>query len=98
MKVDGGGTANDFLMQFQADILGVPVEVAAVQETTALGAALLAGLGAGVWRDLPELAARWRCARRFEPRMPEAERARLYGEWQNAVGRARGWASVTAGV
>ena len=60
LKVDGGGTANAFLMQFQADMLGVPVEVAAVQETTALGAAYLAGLGVGLWSDLPELAARWR--------------------------------------
>ena len=76
LKVDGGGTANAFLMQFQADLLGVPVEVAAVQETTALGAAYLAGLGVGLWADLAELAQRWRSSRRYEPRM-SADRARI---------------------
>src|SRR5262249_32820952 len=69
LKVDGGGTANAFLMQFQADLLGVPVEVAAVQEATALGAASLAAVGSGLVGDLSELGARWQCARRFEPRM-----------------------------
>jgi glycerol kinase len=95
LKVDGGGTANGFLMQFQADLLGVPVEVAAVQETTALGAAYLAGLGAGVWTDLPELGAQWRLARRFEPRMGADQRESLYATWLRAVERARGWAGGT---
>jgi glycerol kinase len=92
LKVDGGGTANAFLMQFQADILGVPVEVAAIQETTALGAAYLAGLGVGLWTDLPELATRWRAARRYEPRISVDQRDGLHGVWLRAVERARGWA------
>jgi glycerol kinase len=92
LKVDGGGTANRFLMQFQADLLGVPVEVAATQETTALGAAGLAGLGVGVW-SATDLARRWRAARRFEPRMSEDQRQSLYSEWLRAVERTRGWAS-----
>jgi glycerol kinase len=92
LKVDGGGTANGFLMQFQSDILGVPVEVAAVQETTALGAAYLAGLGSGVWRDVAELASRWRCARRFEPEMSSDQRESLHAQWLRAVERSRNWA------
>jgi glycerol kinase len=94
LKVDGGGTANGYLMQFQADLLGVPVEVAAVQETTALGAAALAGLGVGLWSDLAELAQRWRSRRRFEPRMGKDERDSLHHQWLRAVERARGWAGV----
>jgi glycerol kinase len=92
LKVDGGGTANPFLMQFQADLSGVPVEVSAVQETTALGAASLAGLGVGLWRDPGELRSRWRCAQRYEPRMTSDERQSLYHAWGRAVERARGWA------
>ncbi|HEY3057707.1 MAG TPA: glycerol kinase GlpK [Chloroflexota bacterium] len=94
LKVDGGGTANPFLMQFQADILEVPVEVAAVQETTALGAAYLAGLASGFWSDVAELAARWHARARFEPRMGADERATLFGNWLRAVERARGWATT----
>jgi glycerol kinase len=93
LKVDGGGTANSFLMQFQADILGVPVEVATIQETTALGAASLAGLAAGLWHDLQELSARWRCTRRYEPRMSADQRDSLYREWLRAVDRSKGWIS-----
>jgi glycerol kinase len=93
LRVDGGGTANRFLMQFQADILGIPVEVAAVQETTALGAAFLAGLGAGVWRSTDELRRRHAVVRRFEPRMGQDERESLYRGWKRAVERAGGWAS-----
>jgi glycerol kinase len=92
LKVDGGGTANPFLMQFQADLLGVPVEVSAVQETTALGAASLAGLGVGLWRDPAELRSRWRCAQRYEPHMSSDQREVLYKAWGRAVERARGWA------
>jgi glycerol kinase len=92
LKVDGGGTANAFLMQFQADLLGVPVEVSAVQETTALGAASLAGLGVGLWRDSAELSRRWRAARRYEPAMSEDRRESLYANWLRAVERTRGWA------
>jgi glycerol kinase len=92
LKVDGGGTANPFLMQFQADIMGRPVEVAAIQETTALGAACLAGLGCGMWSDLDSLRLRWRAARRYEPRMNEDQRETLYAGWLRAVGRSIGWA------
>jgi glycerol kinase len=95
LKVDGGGTANGFLMQFQADMLGVPVEVAAVQETTALGAASLAGLGVGLWSSLPELATRWRCARRYEPRMSADQRDSVYHDWVRAVERSKAWAGST---
>ena len=93
LRVDGGGTVNRFLMQFQADVLGVPVEVAAVRETTALGAAFLAGLGAGVWRSLDDLRARRAVATRYEPAMPADQRETLYGGWLRAVERSRGWAA-----
>jgi glycerol kinase len=93
LKVDGGGTANGFLMQFQADMLGVPLEVAAVQETTALGAAYLAGHAVGLWPDLADLETRWRSARRFEPSMSADQRDLLYQQWLRAVDRSRGWAA-----
>jgi len=93
LRVDGGGTANRFLMQFQADILGLPVEVAANTETTALGAAMLAGLGVGSWRSTDELRARRAVAARYEPVMGDTERAALHRDWLRAVGRSRGWAS-----
>jgi glycerol kinase len=89
LRVDGGATANDFLMQFQADILGIPVDRPALVETTAAGAAYLAGLGAGFWTDPEELRALRRRERLFEPRMPEAQRQRLYQGWQEAVERVR---------
>ncbi|MGF1639370.1 MAG: glycerol kinase GlpK [Rhodospirillales bacterium] len=92
LRCDGGGTANGFLMQFQSDILGVPVEVPEVAETTALGAASLAGLATGFWSGRKELAERWRLARRYAPAMDEATRDRLYGRWRQAVERAKGWA------
>jgi glycerol kinase len=92
LKVDGGGTANAFLMQFQADVLGVPVEVAAVQETTALGAAYFAGLGVSLWGNVSELATHWRSARRYEPRMTTDQRDSLHRDWLRAVERARDWA------
>jgi glycerol kinase len=96
LRADGGAVANQFLMQFQADALGVPVEVAAVAETTALGAAYLAGLAVGFWESREELAARWRMSRRYEPRMDAGERDRLYARWRQAVDRARGWARPQA--
>jgi glycerol kinase len=77
LRADGGAAVNAFLMQFQADVLGVPVEVPRVSETTALGAAYLAGLATGFWRDRSELTARWQLARRYEPRLGDAERRRL---------------------
>ncbi len=91
LRADGGAAANGFLMQFQADVLGVPVEVPRVSETTALGAAYLAGLATGFWRDRDELASRWQRARRCEPRLDAGERRRLTGRWLRAVERAKGW-------
>jgi len=91
LRVDGGASANDFLMQFQADLLGIPVERPAQRETTALGAAALAGLATGFWSDRSELARPVRIERRFEPTMPEAERDALHHGWKRAVERARGW-------
>ena len=91
LRVDGGAVGNSFLMQFQADILGVRVEVPEVTETTAAGAAYLAGLAVGFWEDRREIAARLRVARRYEPRMGEAERERLHRRWLRAVERARDW-------
>jgi len=91
LKVDGGAARNDFLCQFQADLLGIPVVRPQVLETTALGAALAAGVAVGLWSlaDLPELI---RSERRFEPRMPEGERKRLLSGWRKALERAKGWA------
>ena len=91
LRVDGGGTANAFLMQFQADILGVPIQVAAVAETTALGAAYLAGLAVGVWRDTTDIARRWRPSKTYEPSMSTDQRETLYAGWKRAVERARRW-------
>ncbi|MFN0073800.1 MAG: glycerol kinase GlpK [Chloroflexota bacterium] len=91
LRVDGGGSANGFLMQFQADILGIPVEVSAIQETTALGAAFLAGLASRVWSDVAQLRTSWACARRFEPRMAEDMRVDLCGQWHRAVERSQRW-------
>ncbi|MDK2932046.1 MAG: glycerol kinase [Bacillota bacterium] len=91
LRVDGGAARNNLLMQFQADILGVPVERPQVTETTALGAAYLAGLATGFWKDRRELAERWRAEARFRPAMDQDTRERLYGGWQKAVTRALGW-------
>lgn len=91
LRVDGGGTANGFMMQFQADILGIPVEVSGVQETTALGAAYLAGLGCGMWKSADELPDRWVGQKRYEPGMSADERESLYAGWLRAVERSRGW-------
>jgi glycerol kinase len=94
LRVDGGGTANSFLMQFQADILGVPIQVAAVAETTALGAAYLAGLAVGLWRDTVDISQQWRAARTYEPDMSADQRETLYSDWKRAVERSRGWAKT----
>jgi len=87
LRVDGGACANDFLMQFQADLLGVPVERPALVDTTAAGAAFLAGLGVGFWRDAQELAHTRRRDRLFTPAMAPERREALYGGWQAAVAR-----------
>ena len=93
MRVDGGASANNFLMQFQADVLGIPVERPVVAETTALGAAYLAGISTGFWSGTDEVARAWKLDRRFEPAMSEDQRESLYHGWQEAVRRVRGWAS-----
>jgi glycerol kinase len=92
LRVDGGAAANDLLMQFQADVLGVPVVRPRVLETTALGAAFLAGLTVGVWSSREELAALWQAEKRFEPQMDRSHAAELMGRWRAAVERSRGWA------
>jgi glycerol kinase len=89
LRVDGGMVANNFLLQFQSDLLRTPVERPVVQETTALGAAYLAGLATGMWKDRSDIARHWRPERRFDPRMPEAEAQRLYDGWLRAVAAAR---------
>jgi glycerol kinase len=91
LRVDGGACANNFLMQFQADILGVPVERPEIIETTALGAAYLAGLAVGFWKDQSMIAERRKVNRRFEPSMNENKRERLYTNWKKAVKRAMHW-------
>ncbi len=93
LRVDGGAAANDLLMQFQADILGVPVVRPKVLETTALGAAYLAGLAVNMWKSREEIAAQWQMERRFEPRMARAEAQALLGQWREAVGRSLRWIS-----
>ena len=92
LRVDGGASANKLLMQFQADLLGVPVQRPAVLETTALGAALLAGLGVGIYKDLKETASGWHVADSFKPQMNEARREELLTGWHRAVDGALHWA------
>ncbi len=91
LKVDGGAVANNFLMQFQADILGVPVDRPVVTETTALGAAYLAGLAVGYWSDKEEIAKKWNVDRTFPPEMEEEDRNKKYAGWKKAVERALKW-------
>jgi glycerol kinase len=91
LKADGGAVQNRWLMQFQADVLGVPVVVPVISETTALGAAYLAGIATGIW-DAEEVEAMWREAARYEPRMGADERQALLTDWRRAVERAKGWA------
>jgi glycerol kinase len=91
LRVDGGMVVNDFLMQFQSDIIDRPVERPAVPETTALGAAYLAGLAVGFWNDQEEITRNWKLNRRFEPAMDNETRNELYRNWKRAVERSRGW-------
>jgi glycerol kinase len=97
LRVDGGAAVNDDLLQFQADMLGVPVERPTQTETTAIGAAFLAGLAVGFWADPEEVAARWHLDRRFEPSFSHEERARRHRIWRRAVDRARGWIEPDGG-
>ncbi|HMB89335.1 MAG TPA: FGGY-family carbohydrate kinase, partial [Rhodothermales bacterium] len=94
LRVDGGATANDLLMQFQADLLGVPVVRPIVRETTALGAAYLAGLAVGFWQNLDEIAAQWTIDKTFEPTMTRDYAESLQARWREALDRARGWVSA----
>ncbi|MBS3971773.1 MAG: glycerol kinase GlpK [Erysipelotrichia bacterium] len=91
LKVDGGAVKNNFLMQFQSDILGVPVDRPVVQETTALGAAFLSGLAVGFWKSTDEVTNNWKLDNRFEPVLPAKEREGLYKGWQTAVKAAQGY-------
>src|SRR6185503_17369807 len=93
LRVDGGASTNDALLQFQADLLGVPVVRPAVTETTALGAAYLAGLAVGFWSSAEEIARQWRADPRLEPSRPRAEADRLRERWREAVSRSKGWIS-----
>jgi glycerol kinase len=94
LKVDGGATVNDMLMQMQADVLGVPVVRPVVAETTALGAAYAAGLATGFWKDLEDLRQNWKADRRWEPRWSADERETTYRGWQKAVERTLNWVDV----
>lgn len=91
LRVDGGGAKNDFLMQFQADILGIPVERPIITETTCLGAAYLAGLATGYWTSLEEVEENWQLDRRFEPQLSDENREELCTMWERAVSRSSGW-------
>lgn len=91
LKVDGGATVNNLLLQFQSDILGTRVQRPVVQETTALGAAYLAGLAVGYWTDQQDLRQNWMLDREFTPQMDGELRRNLYGKWQRAVARSQHW-------
>ena len=93
LRADGGASVNGWLMQFQADILGIPVDVPTVTETTALGSAYVAGLATGVFADRDEVQRTRRTGQRFEPAMSADHREALYARWRQAVARARGWAT-----
>jgi len=93
LRVDGGASANDLLMRLQADLLNVPVVRPKVAETTALGAAYLAGLAVGYWKSQADIARQWQVDKRFTPAMKTATRNRIAKEWQRALGRAKAWES-----
>jgi glycerol kinase len=91
LKVDGGASVSPFLMQFQADIMNVTVKRPKITETTALGAAYLAGLGAGLWKSRDEIASEWTIDKEFTPQMEERERSKRYSDWKRAVDRSMKW-------
>jgi glycerol kinase len=95
LKVDGGATVNNLLMQFQSDILGVNVQRPTVQETTAAGAAYLAGLAVGFWEDTNDVVRNWSLEREFTPKMDRAVSDRLYSRWKDAVKRSLDWERAT---
>jgi glycerol kinase len=94
LKVDGGACRDGFLMQFQADIAAVDLRRPVIRETTALGAAYLAGIAAGVWGSADEVRSRWKCDHTFKPQMEAAARNQLIAGWDKAVGRSRNWAEA----
>jgi len=91
LRVDGGAVNNSFLMQFQSDILGIPIEIPEVTETTALGAAFLAGLSIGFWRNLKDLEEKRRVKKIYTPKMDEEKRVKLIQKWRKAVQRSMKW-------
>jgi glycerol kinase len=91
LRVDGGAATNNTLMQFQADLLGVPVVRPAITETTALGAAYLAGIAVGFWKSVNDVSGQWKVDRRFEPAMPQSSAAALRARWTEALQRSKGW-------
>jgi glycerol kinase len=91
LKVDGGASGNKFLMQFQADICSADLVRPVVRETTALGAACLAGIAVGFWKDMDEVKVRWQADTLFNPLMDPAKREKLIACWHRAVGRSRNW-------
>ncbi|MFN3974911.1 MAG: FGGY family carbohydrate kinase, partial [Dehalococcoidia bacterium] len=97
LRADGGGSQNPFLLQFQADLLGVPLEVPRVRETTAIGAAYLAGMAVGLWGGPDQVSRYWERAQRYEPSVGEQQRREWYGGWLRAVERAKGWVQGQGG-
>jgi glycerol kinase len=93
LRVDGGASRNDTLLQFQADLLGIPVVRPAITETTSLGAAYLAGLASGFWSNQEEIEHQWKVDKEFHPARGRDEMQALRERWTDAVGRSRGWAS-----
>jgi glycerol kinase len=91
LRVDGGAAADDLLLQIQADLLGVPVVRPKVTETTALGAAYLAGLAVGYWKSVEAISSQWAVDRRFEPKVSKDEATARMNDWHRAVERSRGW-------
>jgi glycerol kinase len=91
LRVDGGAATNNTLMQFQADLLGVPVVRPAITETTALGAAYLAGIAVGFWKSVNDVSGQWKVDRRFEPAMPQSSAEALRARWTDALQRSKGW-------
>jgi glycerol kinase len=91
LRVDGGAARNDLMMQFQSNLIGAPVVRPEITETTALGAAYMAGLAVGFWESGEEIASQWRTERRFEPQMPASRVDQLRGRWRQALERAKGW-------
>jgi glycerol kinase len=92
LRVDGGASRDKFLMQFQADILDASIVRPEIRETTALGAALLAGIATGFWQGIDEVKSKWQCDMKFTPDMDAARRDTLLAGWHKAIGRSRGWA------